>query len=80
MSDTRSIKIHPPKDFDGTITRLMTSQGDLRDAGMAQKWKGRVRRMWAEQRQGANAPEGMPPYGQPVALGGRSWRERLSNA
>jgi hypothetical protein len=58
-----------PEDFhelvllDGTITRLMTSQGDLRDAGMTQAWKSMVRRMWAEQRQGQNRPEGMQPYG-----------------
>ena len=58
-----------PEDFhelvllDGTITRLMTSQGDLRDAGMTQAWKSMVRRMWAEQRQGQNQPAGMVPYG-----------------
>ena len=73
-----------PEDFhelvllDGTITRLMTSQGDLRDAGMTQKWKSMVRRMWAEQRQGANAPEGMPPFGLGALPHGR--RVRLLDA
>lgn len=61
-----------PEDFhelvllDGTIAKLMTHQGDMRDAGMTQAWRTRVRRMWAEQRQGQNRPEGMVPYGAGV--------------
>lgn len=73
-----------PEDFhelvllDGLVTRLMSSQGDMRDAGMTQAWKGMVRRMWAEQRQGQNRPEGMVPYAQGSLSHGR--RVRLLSA
>jgi hypothetical protein len=73
-----------PEDFhelvllDGTVTKLMSSQGDLRDAGMTQAWKSMVRRMWAEQKQGQNRPEGMVPYGLGSLPHGR--RVRLLDA
>ena len=69
-----------PEDFhelvllDGLIARLMTQQGDMRDAGMTQAWRTKVRRMWREQRQGQNRPEGMVPYGAGNAPHGRRIR------
>ncbi len=58
-----------PEDFhetllvDGTIKALATMQGDMRDAGFSREWQSDVRRMWTNQRQGQNMPEGFPPYG-----------------
>lgn len=70
-----------PEDFhetllvDGAIKALATMQGDMRDAGFSREWQSDVRRMWAEQRQGQNQPEGFPPYGAGVLPAqGRRWR------
>ncbi len=70
-----------PEDFHesvlvgGAIKALATMQGDMRDAGFSQKWKSDVRRLWAEQRQGQNTPEGFNPYGVGNRLvQGRRWR------
>jgi hypothetical protein len=70
-----------PEDFhetllvDGTIKTLATMQGDMRDVGFSREWQSDVRRMWAEQRQGQNQPEGFPPYGMGNQLSqGRRWR------
>jgi hypothetical protein len=69
-----------PEDFhemvllDGLIAKLMTQHGDMRDAGMSQAWRTKIRRMWAEQRQGQNRPEGMVPYGAGVMPHGRRIR------
>lgn len=65
-----------PEDFletvltDGLISKAMTSQGDLRDAGFWKQFERDCRRMWADSRPGQNQGRQLIQYGQRRGGGG----------
>lgn len=68
-----------PEDFheeifvEGIVNQFLRAHGDLREQTFTKEWEGRVKAMWANQKQGQNVPQGMPPFGRG---GGSSRRPR----
>lgn len=59
-----------PEDFheeifvEGIANQFLRGHGDLREQTFGKEWDAHVRAMWANQKQGQNEPQGMPPFGR----------------